>query len=169
MSPETLSSWQVWAVLSAVFAALTAIFAKVGVEDINPDLAKELDLPGAFRPRHRRLVAVLFSRPETRAGDAGGADRQIERGTGGAVRRGVSRRTAVVQRLARDRADRNRRGADRREAVNRNLGYARMRPTLASPDGLRKDEFLGLAGDSTLANGAALRPIVRPHCPAIRK
>src|SRR5882724_1141455 len=39
MSPETLSSWQIWAVLSAVFAALTAIFAKVGVEDINPDLA----------------------------------------------------------------------------------------------------------------------------------
>lgn len=39
MSPETLWSWQVWAVLSAVFAALTAIFAKVGVEDINPDLA----------------------------------------------------------------------------------------------------------------------------------
>src|SRR3954453_10047275 len=39
MNPEALSSWQVWAVLSAVFAALTAIFAKVGVEDINPDLA----------------------------------------------------------------------------------------------------------------------------------
>ena len=39
MSPDTLSSWQFWAVLSAVFAALTAIFAKVGVEDINPDLA----------------------------------------------------------------------------------------------------------------------------------
>jgi transporter family protein len=39
MSPETLSSWQLWAVLSAIFAALTAIFAKVGVEDINPDLA----------------------------------------------------------------------------------------------------------------------------------
>ncbi len=39
MSPETLSSWQVWAVLSAVFAALTAIFAKIGVEDINSDLA----------------------------------------------------------------------------------------------------------------------------------
>ena len=32
-------SWQMWALLSAVFAALTAIFAKVGVEDINPDLA----------------------------------------------------------------------------------------------------------------------------------
>lgn len=43
MNPETLSSWsgswQMWAVLSAVFAALTAIFAKIGVEDINPDLA----------------------------------------------------------------------------------------------------------------------------------
>lgn len=39
MSPITLSSWQLWAVLSAIFAALTAIFAKVGVEDINPDLA----------------------------------------------------------------------------------------------------------------------------------
>ena len=39
MNPETLSSWQLWAVFSAVFAALTAIFAKVGVEGINADLA----------------------------------------------------------------------------------------------------------------------------------
>ena len=39
MSAGTLSSWQFWALLSAMFAALTAIFAKVGVEDINPDLA----------------------------------------------------------------------------------------------------------------------------------
>lgn len=34
-----LSSWQFWALLSACFAALTALFAKVGVENINPDLA----------------------------------------------------------------------------------------------------------------------------------
>jgi transporter family protein len=34
-----LSSWQVWALLSAGFAALTAIFAKVGVENINSDYA----------------------------------------------------------------------------------------------------------------------------------
>lgn len=34
-----LSYWQVWAVLSAIFAALTAIFAKVGVEKINSDFA----------------------------------------------------------------------------------------------------------------------------------
>jgi transporter family protein len=31
--------WQLWAVLSAVFAALTAIFGKVGVENINSDFA----------------------------------------------------------------------------------------------------------------------------------
>ena len=119
MNPETLSSWQFWAVLSAVFAALTAIFAKsrrrghqLRSRDPDPhrhradqscpdpvcdrqaqpsraDLGQELDLPAAVRPRHRRLVAVLFPRAETRAGDAGGADRQIKRGAGGAVRRGV--------------------------------------------------------------------------------
>ena len=33
------ANWQVWAVLSAGFAALTAVFAKVGVENINSDLA----------------------------------------------------------------------------------------------------------------------------------
>jgi transporter family protein len=35
----SFQSWQIWAVLSAVFAALTAIFAKIGVENINSDLA----------------------------------------------------------------------------------------------------------------------------------
>jgi len=39
MSSPTLWSWPVWALLSAVFAALTAIFAKIGVEGINSDLA----------------------------------------------------------------------------------------------------------------------------------
>ena len=33
------SSWLPWALLSAAFAALTAIFAKVGVENIGSDLA----------------------------------------------------------------------------------------------------------------------------------
>jgi transporter family protein len=33
------SSWLIWALLSAVFAALTAIFAKIGVENVNSDLA----------------------------------------------------------------------------------------------------------------------------------
>lgn len=32
-------SWQVWALLSATFAALTAIFAKIGIENVNSDFA----------------------------------------------------------------------------------------------------------------------------------
>jgi transporter family protein len=39
MQPALLMSWQVWAVLAAVFAALTAIFAKLGVENVSSDLA----------------------------------------------------------------------------------------------------------------------------------
>ena len=31
--------WQGWALLSAVFAALTAVLAKVGVEGVDPDVA----------------------------------------------------------------------------------------------------------------------------------
>lgn len=34
-----LPSWQFWALASAVFAALTAIFAKVGVENVSANLA----------------------------------------------------------------------------------------------------------------------------------
>ena len=34
-----LVSWQLWALLSAAFAALTAVFAKVGVETVAPDFA----------------------------------------------------------------------------------------------------------------------------------
>ena len=36
---EASRSWIVWAVLSATFAALTAIFAKVGVENVDSDFA----------------------------------------------------------------------------------------------------------------------------------
>jgi len=36
---NTMESWQYWALLSALFAALTAIFAKIGVEDIDSDFA----------------------------------------------------------------------------------------------------------------------------------
>jgi transporter family protein len=35
----TLSSWLPWALLSALFAALTAVFAKVGIEAIESDFA----------------------------------------------------------------------------------------------------------------------------------
>lgn len=39
MQSNVLASWQLWALLSAAFAALTAIFAKVGVENVNSDFA----------------------------------------------------------------------------------------------------------------------------------
>ncbi|MGX8882410.1 EamA family transporter [Methylovorus sp. SPW-M1] len=33
------SNWLVWALLSAVFAAMTAIFAKIGIQGVDSDLA----------------------------------------------------------------------------------------------------------------------------------
>ncbi len=37
--PSIVDNWLFWALLSAVFAALTAIFAKIGVADIDSDFA----------------------------------------------------------------------------------------------------------------------------------
>lgn len=34
-----MPTWLIWALLSACFAALTAVFAKVGVSSISPDVA----------------------------------------------------------------------------------------------------------------------------------
>ena len=39
MDTSYVDSWPFWAALSAVFAALTAIFAKVGVKDVDSDVA----------------------------------------------------------------------------------------------------------------------------------
>ena len=36
---QFIGSWQLWALLSASFAALTAIFAKIGIENVNSDFA----------------------------------------------------------------------------------------------------------------------------------
>ena len=36
---QFIGSWQLWALLSATFAALTAIFAKIGIENVNSDFA----------------------------------------------------------------------------------------------------------------------------------
>lgn len=44
-----LGTWQLWAVLSAVFAAMTAIFAKIGIENINSDFATFI-----------RTIVILF-------------------------------------------------------------------------------------------------------------
>jgi transporter family protein len=56
MSPLS-SSWQLWALLSAFFAALTAIFAKVGVEGINSDLATLIRTAIVLMT----LAAILFA------------------------------------------------------------------------------------------------------------
>jgi len=34
-----MASWQIWALMSALFAALTAILAKVGIEGVSADVA----------------------------------------------------------------------------------------------------------------------------------
>jgi len=49
----TSSSWAYWAVLSAVFAALTAIFAKIGIQDVDSDLATLV--------RTAVVIVVLFA------------------------------------------------------------------------------------------------------------
>lgn len=36
---NVMLSWTFWALLSAIFAALTAIFAKIGIENVNSDFA----------------------------------------------------------------------------------------------------------------------------------
>lgn len=46
------TSWQFWAFMAAIFAALTAIFAKIGVNDLNPNFATLL--------RTLVVVAALF-------------------------------------------------------------------------------------------------------------
>jgi transporter family protein len=38
-SSAATSGWFVWALMSAVFAALTAIFAKIGIAGVNSDMA----------------------------------------------------------------------------------------------------------------------------------
>lgn len=63
------SSWQIWALLSAVFAALTAIFAKVGVENINSDLATFIRTVVVIVTLGLLLLATgEFRRPETISG-----------------------------------------------------------------------------------------------------
>ncbi|HEY4133729.1 MAG TPA: EamA family transporter [Alphaproteobacteria bacterium] len=60
----TLSlSWQFWALLSAAFAALTAVFAKVGVENVDADVATLIRTVIIFF----MLAAILYVRGELHA------------------------------------------------------------------------------------------------------
>lgn len=56
-------SWQFWALLSAGFAALTAIFAKVGVENVDPDMATLIRTVIIFT----MLIAILYARGQLHA------------------------------------------------------------------------------------------------------
>lgn len=56
-------SWQFWALLSAGFAALTAIFAKVGVENVDPDMATLIRTVIIFA----MLVTILYARGQLHA------------------------------------------------------------------------------------------------------
>jgi transporter family protein len=47
---NVMLSWPFWALLSAGFAALTAIFAKVGIENVNSDFATFI-----------RTIVILFA------------------------------------------------------------------------------------------------------------
>ena len=52
-----LSAWPFWALLSAAFAALTAIFAKIGIEGINSDFATLIRTAIVLMT----LAAILFA------------------------------------------------------------------------------------------------------------
>ena len=108
-------SWIGWALLSAVFAAATALLAKVGVEHVDSNLAtairttvvvifawgialalgkhgeiRTLDrrttaLSDAVRPGNGPLLAVLFPRTAIGPSLARSASRQAERATGDGV------------------------------------------------------------------------------------
>ncbi len=51
MTKAILAQWQFWALMSALFAAMTAILAKIGVENVNSDLATFV----------RTIVIVIFA------------------------------------------------------------------------------------------------------------
>ena len=122
--------------LSAVFAAATAVLAKVGVSGIDSNLATairttvvllftwgiaialekhggmardqppELGVPGVVRAVHRYVVDLLFSRAAERASVKRGADRQAERGSGDGAGVGVSGRDGGADEAGGRRVDR---------------------------------------------------------------
>jgi len=70
--PELFNHRQLWALLSAMFVALTAIFAKIGIQNINSDFATFILLGDATRfavsnEAYRRLVPHRHEKPATPA------------------------------------------------------------------------------------------------------
>ena len=122
------TSWQLWALGSAIFAAATAITAKIGVSGVDSNLGdgdshrryrivrvgdrlahRRAEQRGASERAHLvfpdfvgagdgRFVAVLFPRVATRPRRARGARRQIKRGLRDRFGRAVSGRGADLAR-----------------------------------------------------------------------
>lgn len=127
---SALATWQFWAILSAAFAALTAIFAKVGIENVSSDFATFirtivilctigliLIATHEWQPLSSvsgrsyvflvlsglatgGLVALLFSGFEDRGRHQGGADRQAERRSRRCFRGRLPGRAALNAELA---------------------------------------------------------------------
>lgn len=59
--------WKYYALLSAFFASLTAIFAKIGVKDVNSDLATAIQFLSRrlWKPFHKTLDAIEAFRLES--------------------------------------------------------------------------------------------------------
>ena len=69
MTGDLFPSWMLWALLSACFAALTAVFAKVGVEGVGSDMATLI------------RTAVIFAMLDARLEMAALADLEAEGAT----------------------------------------------------------------------------------------
>lgn len=57
----TSTGWFYWAILSAIFAALTAIFAKIGIQGVDSDLATLI---------RTAIISKAPSHPSIRRGQA---------------------------------------------------------------------------------------------------
>jgi len=56
-----MNNWFIWALFSALFAALTAILAKVGVADVNPNLATASGKADWSALTHRAWIFLALS------------------------------------------------------------------------------------------------------------
>jgi len=131
--------WRVFAVASAFFAALTAIFGKVGVSEMNSDLATflrtivillvtalliwarhEWQRPDALSPKGVLFLVLsgvatglswlcYYPRAANGSRFPRGSHRQAQRGLGGVVRGAVPRRTAHLEDGIGKRSDHRRR------------------------------------------------------------
>jgi hypothetical protein len=133
---QIIGSWQLWALLSATIAALTAIFAKIGIENVNSDFAtfirtiviiaalagflfatEQWQPPGSISGRtylfltlwtgDRWLVGMLLSRFEDWKGRSSRPYRQTECRAGRHLRRYFPWREAHASKLDRRRAHRS--------------------------------------------------------------